>query len=71
MFLGALKTFPNVLRTLDLSENRFNALPDDIGKFTLLKHLNISGNKLFVLPEILGALVKLETLNAIFAIFYC
>lgn len=63
-FPSALLQFPNVLRTLDLSENHFTLLPDDIGKFTLLKHLNLNGNKLISLPDILGNLVKLETLNA-------
>lgn len=59
-----LRTFPNVLRTLDLSENRFVTLPDDIGKFTLLKHLNVNENRLTELPAVIGQLIKLETLNA-------
>lgn len=59
-----MRNFPNVLRTLDLSENRFAQLPDDIGRFDLLKHLNISDNRLVELPAVLGNLVKLETLNA-------
>lgn len=63
-FPSALKAFPNVLKTLDLSENRFAELPDDLGKFTLLKHLNVAGNRLISIPEIIGVLVKLETLNA-------
>uniref|UniRef100_U5EL17 Putative leucine-rich repeat lrr protein n=1 Tax=Corethrella appendiculata TaxID=1370023 RepID=U5EL17_9DIPT len=63
-FPSALKTFPNVLRTLDLSENRFSIIPDDLVKFTLLKHLNLSGNRLIALPESIGKLIKLETLNA-------
>ncbi|XP_052866642.1 leucine-rich repeat-containing protein 57 [Anopheles cruzii] len=62
-FPSALKTFPNVLRTLDISENRFTALPEDIEKFTILKHLNASGNKIAVVPDCIGTLVKLETLN--------
>lgn len=60
-----LRNFPNVLRTLDLSENRFIHLPEEIGKFDLLKHLNISDNRLTELPKVLGNLVKLETLNAV------
>lgn len=41
-FPPQLREFPNVLRTLDLSENHFVSLPELIGKFTLLKHLNVS-----------------------------
>ncbi|XP_058824318.1 leucine-rich repeat-containing protein 57 [Topomyia yanbarensis] len=65
-FPSALKSFPNpnVMRTLDLSENRFVELPDDIGKFINLKHLNVSGNKLVSLSDMLGVLEKLETFNA-------
>lgn len=59
-----MRDFPNVLRTLDLSENRFTSLPADIGRFDLLKHLNVSDNRLTELPAVLGNLVKLETLNA-------
>lgn len=59
-----MRNFPNVLRTLDLSENRFITLPDDIGRFTLLKHLNISENRLTELPAAIGQLIKLETFNA-------
>lgn len=60
-----MRNFPNVLRTLDLSENRFIQLPDDIGRFTLLKHLNVSDNRLTELPAVIGQMIKLETLNAI------
>lgn len=60
-----MRSFPNVLRTLDLSENRFVQLPDDIGRFTLLKHLNVNDNRLTELPAVLGQLIKLETINAI------
>lgn len=60
-----LRDFPNVLRTLDLSENRFALIPDAIGQFTLLKTLNINTNRLTELPNALGLLIKLETLNAI------
>uniref|UniRef100_A0A2M4AY58 Putative leucine-rich repeat lrr protein n=1 Tax=Anopheles triannulatus TaxID=58253 RepID=A0A2M4AY58_9DIPT len=62
-FPSALKTFPNVLKTLDISENRFTVLPEDVARFTILKHLNASGNKIAVMPECIGVLVKLETLN--------
>lgn len=63
-FPPQLREFPNVLRTLDLSENRFSTLPDTIGQFTLVKHLNVSGNRLTELSSKLGQLVKLETINA-------
>ncbi|XP_034188363.1 leucine-rich repeat-containing protein 57 [Osmia lignaria lignaria] len=59
-----LRALAPLLRTLDLSENKFTRIPDDIGNFTLLKQLNISHNKLIALPEALGALTKLEGLNA-------
>ena len=59
-----LRALAPLLRTLDLSENKFTRIPDDIGNFTLLKQLNISHNKLIALPEALGALIKLEGLNA-------
>lgn len=52
------------LRTLDLSENHFVNLPDQIQEFALLKHLNISSNKITYLPDVIGKLIKLETLNA-------
>lgn len=60
-----MRGFPNVLRTLDLSENRFITLPEEIGQFNLLKHLNVSDNRLTELPNALGNLIKLETLNAV------
>lgn len=63
-FPTPLKNFPNVLKSLDLSENRFTVIPEDITKFTLLKTLNVSTNKLEALPDILGVLVKVENLLA-------
>ncbi|CAD7087338.1 unnamed protein product [Hermetia illucens] len=63
-FPPQLKTFPNVLKTLDISENRFVTLPNEIGRLTLLKHLNVSGNRLVELPPVLGDLVKLEVILA-------
>ena len=63
-FPTILKQFPNVLKTMDISENRFTAIPDDIAKFTLLKNLNVSTNKLEALPDTLGVLTKLENLLA-------
>lgn len=63
-FPPQLKTFPNVLKTIDISENRFVTLPPEIGNFTICKHLNISGNRLTDLPDVLGELTKLEVLLA-------
>lgn len=63
-FPTPLKQFPNVLKSLDLSENRFPNIPDDIAKFTLLKTLNVGSNKIEALPDTLGLLVKLENLLA-------
>ncbi|XP_036318650.1 leucine-rich repeat-containing protein 57-like [Rhagoletis pomonella] len=61
-FPPQLKNYPNVLKTLDLSENRFERIPDELGHFTLVKHLNLSGNKLIELPDVIGELSKLEVL---------
>ncbi|XP_032684155.1 leucine-rich repeat-containing protein 57 [Odontomachus brunneus] len=58
-----LRALAPLLRTLDLSENKFTTLPNDIGDFTLLKQLNLSHNRLIDLPGMLGALAKLEGLN--------
>ncbi|KAL3278459.1 hypothetical protein HHI36_013780 [Cryptolaemus montrouzieri] len=68
---GKLSEFPPVfrqlegnLRTLDLSENKFLLLPEEISRFTQLKHLNLQKNKLAKIPDCIGALTKLETFNA-------
>ncbi|XP_073832996.1 leucine-rich repeat-containing protein 57 [Musca autumnalis] len=57
-----LKNYPNVLKTLDLSQNRFEKIPDEIGRFTLIKHFNMSGNRIVDIPDALGELIKLEVL---------
>ncbi|BFG02026.1 leucine-rich repeat-containing protein 57 [Drosophila madeirensis] len=61
-FPPQLKAYPNVLKTLDLSENRFEHMPDELGRLTLLKHLNLSGNRLVELNTVVGELLKLEVL---------
>ncbi|KAH8304627.1 hypothetical protein KR018_003722 [Drosophila ironensis] len=61
-FPPQLKAYPNVLKTLDLSENRFERVPDELGHLTLLRHLNLSGNRLIELNEVVGELAKLEVL---------
>jgi Leucine-rich repeat (LRR) protein len=58
-----LKQLEPLLRTLDLSENRFTTLPNEIGSFILLKHLNVNQNRLTSLPETVGHLSKLESLS--------
>ncbi|KAG5326596.1 LRC57 protein, partial [Acromyrmex heyeri] len=62
-FSRKLHDLAPTLRTLDLSENSFTTLPNEIGDFTLLKQLNFSHNRLTALPGTLGALEKLEGLN--------
>ncbi|XP_034947949.1 leucine-rich repeat-containing protein 57 [Chelonus insularis] len=59
-----MKMLAPMLRTLDLSQNLFKEIPDEIGIYVILKQLNLSHNKLSALPEAMGALVKLEILNA-------
>ncbi|RZB41595.1 LRR 8 domain containing protein [Asbolus verrucosus] len=51
------------LRTLDLSDNKFVVLPNEISRFLQLRHLNLNKNKLAKIPDCIGALTKLETLN--------
>ncbi|KAL7295878.1 hypothetical protein TKK_0010923 [Trichogramma kaykai] len=53
-----------LLRSLDISNNGFSKIPEEIAKFKLLKHFDVSGNKLTYLNESIGMLEKLETLNA-------
>lgn len=61
-FPTQMKICPNVIKTMDLSQNRFEKIPDEIGRFTLLRHLNMSGNQIARVPDTLGELVKLEVL---------
>lgn len=63
-FPPQLRNFPNVLKTLDISDNRFATLPNEISRFTLLRHLNVSDNRLIELPVVLGELTKLEVILA-------
>ncbi|XP_071439407.1 leucine-rich repeat-containing protein 57-like [Hetaerina americana] len=67
---GKLTKFPiplsnleQVLRTLDLTDNRFSNLPQEIKNFKNLKHLTLDKNVLRTLPEVLGELTKLESLS--------
>jgi len=51
------------LRSLDLSTNKIEILPEAIGNFTVLKNLNLNNNLLRSLPNSIGKLKKLETLQ--------
>jgi len=51
------------LRNLDLSNNKLNALPVNLGAFKILKSLNISKNRIVDIPQQIESLVKLEILN--------
>lgn len=59
-----MKMLAPILRTLDLSQNLFKSIPEEIGIYVMLKNLNLSQNKLTTLPDAMGALIKLEILNA-------
>ncbi|XP_044729126.1 leucine-rich repeat-containing protein 57-like [Chrysoperla carnea] len=62
-FPPQLKQLHGNLRSLDISNNKFIILPDEIKNFNQLKHFNFSNNKLKTLPETIGDVQKLETLN--------
>ncbi|XP_013782646.1 leucine-rich repeat-containing protein 57-like [Limulus polyphemus] len=62
-FPRELLPLTQVLRTLDLSDNKISTLPGAIGNFSQLKHLIMNNNRISFLPEELGKLKKLETLS--------
>lgn len=64
-FPPCMKQLTSVLRTLDISDNRFTALPPEIGTFLQLKTLTVNHNKLTTLPSEIGCLTKLENLSVI------
>ncbi|XP_064648999.1 E3 ubiquitin-protein ligase LRSAM1-like [Lineus longissimus] len=51
------------IRILDLHDNEFVTLPDDIGQLVHLQVLNVEGNKLKQLPSNIGHLTSLQTIN--------
>lgn len=53
----------DILRNLDLSQNRIRELPFYIGQFANLKQLHIASNVLESLPDDIGLLKNLEVLN--------
>lgn len=63
-FPPGFKQLESSLRTLDISDNKFVILPNEISRFMQLRHLNLSKNKLAKIPDCIGALTKLETFNA-------
>lgn len=62
-FPPTMRQLESNLRTLDISDNKFSILPNEIAYFIHLKQLNLSKNKLTKLPDCIGALTKLETVN--------
>lgn len=53
----------NVLRTLDIFDNKIRNLPSSIGNFTNLKNLTANQIRLTALPEEIGLLKKLESIH--------
>ncbi|KAM8833621.1 leucine-rich repeat-containing protein 57 [Synchiropus picturatus] len=51
------------LRTVDLSENKIEVLPANVGNFLQLKSLTLNSNRLSVLPTDISKLKKLEVLS--------
>ncbi|XP_012682256.1 leucine-rich repeat-containing protein 57 [Clupea harengus] len=62
-FPEELQRLTGNLRTVDLSNNKIEALPPFIGSFLHLKSLTINANKLTTLPNEIAKLKKLETLS--------
>ncbi|XP_063040499.1 leucine-rich repeat-containing protein 57 [Engraulis encrasicolus] len=62
-FPEELQRLTGNLRTVDLSNNKIEALPPFIGSFLHLKSLTINANRLTTLPNEIGKLKKLETLS--------
>lgn len=58
-----LQRLTSNLRTIDLSDNKIESLPQMMGAFSALKNLNLNHNKLSVLPAELCKLKKLETFH--------
>ncbi|XP_047467116.1 leucine-rich repeat-containing protein 57 [Mugil cephalus] len=62
-FPEELQRLTSNLRTVDLSGNRIEILPDSVGNFLQLKSLTMNSNRLTCLPSEIGKLKKLETLS--------
>jgi Leucine-rich repeat (LRR) protein len=60
--------FPNAesiynLKRLDLSNNRFDSLPDNIGRLTSLEALFLRSNELTNVPDSIGGMISLRVLD--------
>lgn len=53
----------DTLEALDLSGNRFTALPDELTRLTALRRLFVSNNPIEELPRVLGELPSLEMIG--------
>ncbi|XP_028294076.1 leucine-rich repeat-containing protein 57 [Gouania willdenowi] len=62
-FPEELQRLSNNLRTIDLSGNKIEVLPANVGNFLQLKSLTLNSNRLTGLPAEIGKLKKLETLS--------
>ncbi|EGT40811.1 hypothetical protein CAEBREN_32433 [Caenorhabditis brenneri] len=58
-----IEQLAEVLRNLELSENKIRDIPSFIGNFAQLKQLHLSNNCLEFLPDEIGSMKKLEILN--------
>ncbi|KAI6184495.1 Leucine-rich repeat-containing protein 57 [Aphelenchoides bicaudatus] len=56
----------NILRNLDLSENKIVSLPPKISSFQSLKQLHLQRNRFTLLPDEIGCLKTLELLDVSF-----
>nr|ALS04257.1 leucine-rich repeat-containing protein 57 [Acartia pacifica] len=65
-FPSELVQVAGTLRNLDLSSNKLQSLPVNMGAFKILKSLNVSKNRLTELPQQFENLIKLEILNLSF-----
>ncbi|KAK6055260.1 leucine Rich repeat-containing domain protein [Cooperia oncophora] len=60
---SSLNELHDVIRNLELSQNKLKELPPTIGAFTVLKQLHLSENALTELPHEIGMLKNLEILQ--------
>ncbi|RZF33542.1 hypothetical protein LSTR_LSTR008188 [Laodelphax striatellus] len=63
-FPSGMKILNNSLRSLDMSDNKFVAIPLEIQTYQKLKVLILDRNRLTSLPEEIGCLPKLESFSA-------
>ncbi|CAB3404372.1 unnamed protein product [Caenorhabditis bovis] len=58
-----IEKLADILRNLDLSDNKIRIIPTFIGNFSQLKQLHLANNCIEILPDKIGHLKKLEILN--------